>query len=127
MSQVTKPIALDETFRTTDGNNTNIADVMSSLVSALKPSIVSVGNNIIYERIGDIVTANFSVSTITDGMATGLPSARANVIMLTLRDETIGGYCIVSMVGTGQINSAVGSINFVSGHNYSGSVSYIAN
>ena len=34
MPTVTKPIALDESFHTTDGNNTNIADILLRLVNA---------------------------------------------------------------------------------------------
>ena len=34
MATVTKPIALDESFHTTDGNNTNIADILLRLVNA---------------------------------------------------------------------------------------------
>lgn len=34
MATVTKPIALDESLHTTDGNNTNIADILLRLVNA---------------------------------------------------------------------------------------------
>ena len=34
MATVTKPIALDESFHTTDGNDTNIADILLRLVNA---------------------------------------------------------------------------------------------
>lgn len=34
MPTVTKPIALDESFHTTDGNDTNIADILLRLVNA---------------------------------------------------------------------------------------------
>ena len=34
MPTVTKPIALDESLHTTDGNNTNIADILLRLVNA---------------------------------------------------------------------------------------------
>jgi hypothetical protein len=34
MATVTKPIALDESFHTSDGNNTNIADILLRLVNA---------------------------------------------------------------------------------------------
>ena len=33
MATVTKPIALDESFHTTDGNNTNIADILLRMVN----------------------------------------------------------------------------------------------
>lgn len=33
MPTVTKPIALDESFHTTDGNNTNIADILLRMVN----------------------------------------------------------------------------------------------
>jgi hypothetical protein len=41
MATVTKPIALDETFHTTDGNNTNIADVLARLINVISPNVAS--------------------------------------------------------------------------------------
>ena len=41
MATVTKPIALDESFHTTDGNNTNIADVIAGLINVISPNVAS--------------------------------------------------------------------------------------
>lgn len=41
MATVTKPIALDESFHTTDGNNTNIADVLAGLINVISPNVAS--------------------------------------------------------------------------------------
>ena len=41
MATVTKPIVLDESFHTTDGNNTNIADVLARLIDVISSNVIT--------------------------------------------------------------------------------------
>lgn len=82
MATVTKPIALDESFHTTDGNNTNIADVLAELIDVISSNVITTTQSF---NGGEISALGHNASVLSLTVPTGY-SLKSYMI------ETTGAY-----------------------------------
>lgn len=82
-------------------------------------------SGVTYYKCGRLVFVTLSGVTLSNGTSLGVPGAGNNVV-LTLRDESVGGISQVVMDTSGSIASGAGSTLFTDGHSYSGTVMYIS-
>lgn len=66
MAEITKPIALDETFNTTEGTSRNIADVLAQGIGDLVTVVSRISHQTTYDELSDLEDVNISAPTNGD-------------------------------------------------------------
>ena len=66
MAEITKPIALDETFNTTEGTSRNIADVLAQGIGDLVTVVSRISHQTTYDELSDLEDVNISSPTNGD-------------------------------------------------------------
>ena len=66
MAEITKPIALDETFNTTEGASRNIADVLAQGIGDLVTVVSRISHQTTYDELSDLEDVNISSPTNGD-------------------------------------------------------------
>lgn len=77
-----------------------------------------------YIKLGKLCLVNLQGATLKAGIELKIPDMSSN-LMVVLRNETIGGVTIVTLGSNGTVVPSAGNSNFIEGHNYSGSFTYI--
>ena len=66
MAEITKPIALDETFNTTEGTSRNIADVLAQGIGDLVTVVSRISHQTTYDELSDLEDVNITSPTNGD-------------------------------------------------------------
>lgn len=66
MAEITKPIALDESFNTTEGSPRNIADVLAQGIGDLVTVVSRISHQTTYDELSDLEDVNISSPTNGD-------------------------------------------------------------
>lgn len=66
MAEITKPIALDESFNTTEGSTRNIADVLAQGIGDLVTVVSRISHQTTYDELSDLEDVNISAPTNGD-------------------------------------------------------------
>ena len=66
MAEITKPIALDESFNTTEGSPRNIADVLAQGIGDLVTVVSRISHQTTYDELSDLEDVNISAPTNGD-------------------------------------------------------------
>ena len=66
MAEITKPIALDESFNTTEGSPRNIADVLAQGIGDLVTVVSRISHQTVYDELSDLEDVNISAPTNGD-------------------------------------------------------------
>ena len=66
MAEITKPIALDESFNTTEGSPRNIADVLAQGIGDLVTVVSRISHQTTYDELSDLEDVNISTPTNGD-------------------------------------------------------------
>ena len=63
MAEITKPIALDESFNTTEGSPRNVADVLAQGIGDLVTVVSRISHQTTYDELSDLEDVNISAPT----------------------------------------------------------------
>ena len=66
MAEITKPIALDESFNTTEGSPRNVADVLAQGIGDLVTVVSRISHQTTYDELSDLEDVNISAPTNGD-------------------------------------------------------------
>lgn len=66
MAEITKPIALDESFNTTEGSPRNVADVLAQGIGDLVTVVSRISHQTVYDELSDLEDVNISAPTNGD-------------------------------------------------------------
>lgn len=66
MAEITKPIALDESFNTTEGSPRNVADVLAQGIGDLVTVVSRISHQTTYDELSDLKDVNISAPTNGD-------------------------------------------------------------
>ena len=66
MAEITKPIALDESFNTTEGSPRNVADVLAQGIGDLVTVVSRISHQTTYDELSDLEDVNISTPTNGD-------------------------------------------------------------
>ena len=66
MAEITKPIALDESFNTTEGSPRNLADVLAQGIGDLVTVVSRISHQTTYDELSDLEDVNISTPTNGD-------------------------------------------------------------